>query len=231
MAKKLLLVDNEDLSATIAEIEKKARTKNISISCFPLYIGLPDGNEVINESGAIDINLVKEKLANDYGTTKFDFVACDFKLNDLSIDGVELIRQFNSIRNTQKSDKILYSSELSEIVQEYLDTYKKDGNFDPAWQNFKTLINLDILDFARRENMEDVILNLISKTSEKEDDFITEELLSNPELFFKPLIEVYDGLTFGQIVERINNNDSQSLKFKKKLIQLAISHFAQLENE
>lgn len=231
MSKNLLIIDNEDLTGTISEIEKLSRTKGISIECFPLYIGLPDGNDVINESGEIDIKLVKNKFNDKYGTIRFHMVASDFKLNDENIDGVEIIRQFNNITNTKKASKILYSSELIEIVQEYLDSYKKKSDFDKSWNSFKTLIKLTILDFSKREDVEKNIVNFIEKISEQEDDFIIDQLLGNKDLRFNPSIEIYDGLSFNQIAEKISKNDPSSLTFKKKLIELAISHFGYLENE
>jgi len=231
MAKNLLIIDNEDLSATIAEIDKKAKQKNVSIVCHPLYVGLPDGNDVINSKGEIDINLVKEKFKREYGTIRFHLVASDFQLNDKHIDGVEIMRQFNAINNTIKSKRILYSSELNEIVQGYLDVYKDQGNFDKSWKSFKTLIKLEILDFKSREHIEDSIIMAISRISDQEDDFIVDELLSNPDLTFNPSIEIYEGLTFNQIADKVRKNDSQSLKFKRKLIELTIAHLANISNE
>ena len=71
----------------------------------------------------------------------------------------------------------------------------------------------------------------IEKIGEKEDDFIVDELIGNKDLLFNPALEIYEGLNFEQIAEKISRNDSLSMPFKKKLIQLAVSHFSILENE
>jgi hypothetical protein len=231
MAKRLLIVDNDDLTETISEIEKLAKAKRISIECFPLLIGLPDGNEVI-EDGKISIALVKEKLASEYGSLRFHMIASDFRLNDEHVDGVEILRQFGAITNTRKAKRILYSAELEEIVQEYLDGYKnQQKNFQDSWDSFRTLIKLEILDFTKRENVEQSIVDAIARISEQEDDFILEELLANKDLRFNSTIEIYEGLTFGEIADKICGNDSLSLNLKKKIIQMTISHLAHLENE
>ncbi|RED25221.1 hypothetical protein BD847_1966 [Flavobacterium cutihirudinis] len=229
MSKNLLIIDNEDLTETISDIEKLSKPKGISINCFPLYVGLPDGNDVIDENGEIDMKLVLNKFNAKYGTIRFHMVASDFKLNDKNIDGVEIIRQFNNINNTRKANKILYSSELIEIVQEYLDSYKEKSDFDKSWTSFKTLIKLSIVDFSKREDIEKNIVNFIEKVSEQEDDFIVEYLLENKDLYFNPAIEIYNELSFNEIAEKISLNDPSSLNFKKKLIELAISHFGYLK--
>ena len=232
MAKRLLIIDNEDLTETLSEIEHLAKEKGVAIQCFPFYVGLPDGNDVLDGNGKININLVKEKFHSEYGNYRFHLIASDFKLNDPTVDGVEILRQFNAINNTRTSKRILYSSELEEIVQEYLDGYKNNiKNFQDSWDSFRTLIKLEILDFSRRENIEKNIVDYISKINEQADDFILEELLGNKDLKFNPSIEIFGGLTFGEIAERISANDPSSLNFKKKIIQMTVSHLSYLENE
>lgn len=232
MAKRILLIDNDDLTESIKTLNDIATKKNVAIECYPLLIGLPDGNDVVDKDGKIDINLVLGKFDKLYGTLRFHLIASDFKLNDEKIDGVEIIRRFNAVTNTQKASKILYSSELEEIVQKYLDDYKDEvKNFQESWLSFKTLIKLNILDFTKREIIEETIINYLDKISEQEDDFIVDELFSNPDLTFNPSIEIFENKPFKEIAERITSNDSQSVKFKKRLIQLAVSHFSFLKNE
>ena len=93
------------------------------------------------------------------------------------------------------------------------------------------MIKLNILDFTKREIIEESIINYIEKINDQEEDFVLDELLANSDLIFNPSIEIYEGLTFAEIAEKISANDSQSIKFKKKLIQLAISNIKKKKNE
>lgn len=232
MAKNLLLIDNEDLSETIYQLKEEAKKKSIDLDCFPLYIGLPDGNDVVDNSGKIDLKLVRKKFEDMYGMIRFHMVASDFKLNDEFIDGTDIIKQFNNITNTAKSKKILYSSELEEIVQGYLNDHKKNKKtFDETWDKFKTLIKIHIVDFAKREEMEKKIISSIEKIVDDNNDFIIENLLANGDLEFKGLIEIYQGLTLKEITSKLLENDSQANRFKKKLIELAVSELIELQNE
>lgn len=232
MAKKLLLIDNEDLTETIATIENLSKGKGFEIKCYPLYVGLPSGNDVVDEkTGRIKISLIHEKLKVLYGNTRFNLIASDFNLEDPEIDGIKVLSSLDSQINVKNAKRILYSSQLIDIVEDYLKIYKDDDNFDGAWTKFKSLIRLNILDFLLRDDVEKNIVDKIEKIIEQEDDFILGELLNNPDLTFNPSIEIYEGLTFAEIADKILANDSQSVKFKKKLIQLAISNIGYLKNE
>jgi hypothetical protein len=231
MTKKLLLIDNEDLSETILTIEKLSKEKGFKVICFPLYVGLPHGNEVVDKSGFISIPLVYARLKELYGNTRFHLIASDFNLEDPNIDGVKILSSLNSQINAKNSKRILYSSQLIDIVEDYLKLYKEKNDFDGAWQKFKSLIRLDILDFLLRDDMEKNIIDKLDKIIEQEDDFILEELLANSDLKFNPAMEIYENNTFEEIANKILFNDSLSVKFKKRLIQLAVSHFGFLDNE
>lgn len=232
MAKNLLLIDNEDLTETINELDEHAKKKGIALNCYPLYIGLPDGNDVIdNENGKIDLKLVKQKFEENYGAIRFHMVASDFNLSDDIIDGTSIIKHFNNISNTSKAKKILYSSELEEIVQGYLNDHKKEKkSFDETWDKFKTLIKIDIIDFAKREEIEAKIIAYIEKVEDDSNDFIVENLLENGDLQFKELLEIYKGTNLSDIAAKITSNDYQASNFKKKLIELAISEMIELKD-
>ncbi|RZL46414.1 MAG: hypothetical protein EOP00_15085 [Pedobacter sp.] len=232
MVKQLLIVDNDDQSEAIDRITSLVKTKPFKIECHQFLVGLPDGNDVIGENGRIDMKLVREKFEKEFGARRFHLMAFDVKLNDPEdgVDGVELIRSFNGQPNATKTKKLLYSSELTEIVQGYLDDYKASSNYERAWEKFKTLINLEILDFCQREEYEKKIVYYIEKVLEKEDDYLLDKLRGNQDLTFSPAIEVFQGLNFGQIADKINTNDSEVPKFKKSLIELSVSYFSAIDN-
>lgn len=230
MTKQLLIVDNEDQSDAIDKINSIVKNKPFSINCLQFNVGLPDGNDVISADGRIDMELVRKKYEKEFGFRRFHLIAFDFKLNDPNVDGVTIIKQFNAIGKTRKAKKILYSSELSEIVQDYLDGFRVNIDYEDTWSKFKTLINIEILDFCKKEDYEAKAVSLIEKISEQEDDFILEELRAHRELFFNNAIEVFQDLSFDQIADKIENHDSEAVKFKRKLIQLAIAQLAQLKN-
>ena len=62
MAKRLLIIDNDDLTESIEKINSISKKKNLNIECYPLLIGLPDGNDVVDENGKISQELVLKKF-------------------------------------------------------------------------------------------------------------------------------------------------------------------------
>lgn len=232
MAKNLLIIDNEGLSETVREIKDLCTRKNFAVECYPFYIGLPEGNNVINNEGKIDIELIKREFTNKYGSIRFHMVASDFVLNDEKIDGTNIINLFNNFPNTKKSKKILYSSEIDEIIESYLNKYKEGAaDFENTWENFKTLIRIEIIDFVKRDAIEKKIADNIEKVEDDSDDFIMENLLANSDLKFKKLLEIYEGKTFSEIATLIKQEDSQSVNFKKKLIEYSIANLSELNDE
>ncbi len=232
MTYQLLIVDNDDQTDGIDKIQNLVRSKPFAIECHQFNVGLPDGNEVIDDNGKIDLALVREKFQEQFGTRKFHMIIFDFKLNDPddAIDGVKIIQTFNGFVSTRKSKKMLYSSELAQIVQSYLDDYKSENaSFTDSWKKFQTLIKIDIIDFCRREDYEEKVVEYIPKTVVDNDDFIVSELRGNRDLEFNSAIATYEGKTFEEIADAIDGNDSQATKFKKELIASSIASLVKLD--
>lgn len=232
MAKKLLIIDNEDLTETKEQLEGLAKKEGFAIEVSTFHIGLPDGNSVVNDQGIIDLNLVKEKFLKEFGFKKFQMVASDFRLGDDITDGMHIINFFNGLPNTKNAQKILYSSEIDEVIQQYLDDYKDErADYDETWKKFKILFKLKIVDFSKREDIEIKIVSYLKKNTDQADDFIIEFLLENGGLKFLPIFEIYEDLDLKSIAEKITSADSQSLKFKRKLIELGIAGLLKLDDE
>ncbi|WP_294670595.1 hypothetical protein [uncultured Fluviicola sp.] len=234
--KTLLIIDNDDQTEAIDKINSIAQRFNLGINCIQFNVGLPDGNDVVNEQGRIDLNLVMEKFEREYSSRRFHMIAFDFKLNEPEeeknfVDGVSLIKRFNSLHRLKNSKKILYSSELNEIVETYLNDYRDTSDFESAWGKFKTLINLEIVDFCKREDYEEKVVEHIKKVHDQGDDFLIEELKGNGDLKLNAAVDVYEGLTLNQIAKKIEEDDNLSESFKKKILALTIAHLSHLDNE
>lgn len=223
MKYQLLIIDNDDQKEGIEKILQLVKQKPFTIECHQFNVGLPDGNQVIDEHGRISKKLIIDKFNETYSQRKFHMVICDFKLSDPDIDGIDVVKIFNSLSGTRKAKKLLYSSELNQIVQEYLDDYKKNESFDEAWGKFKALINLEIIDFTKREEYEKRVVESIHKVVEVDNVNIVDILRDHKDLKFNDSIKTYAGMTFGDIAELIEKKDSNSINFQKELMNAAIT--------
>lgn len=225
---RLLIVDNDDQTEGIDEIQSLCKSKSFTIECHQFNVGLPDGRDVLDDEGKIDMKKVRLKFEKMYGRYRFHMIIFDFKLNDDFVDGLTIIKALQGFNITKKAKKMLYSSELDNIVQGYLDRYKdNDSSFDATWSKFKMLIKLDIIDFCKREVYENKVVEYIPKVIEDENDYIVDELRSHPDLKFNNSISTYRGHNLKEIGDLINKKDSSSDNFKRELIQMAIAEMAE----
>jgi len=220
----LLIVDNEDQTDAIEEIYKLVQNKNFTIECFQFNVGLPDGRNVVNpDSGLIEKHQIIKEFNKMYLNRRFDMIAFDYNLDDEKIFGTDVIKTFNGIAKTSRAKKVMYSAELVNIVQEVLEKYKEDQQFDPAWKSFKTLIQIEIMDFCQRDTYEKNIVNLISKSEVDKLNSLIDLLRGSADLSFNDSIKTYSDKTFGEIADLIETNDSLSEKFLEEYFQMSNS--------
>jgi hypothetical protein len=220
----LLIIDNEDQSDAIEAIHEKVKDKNFTIECFQFNVGLPAGGNVINTaSGKIKKSLIISEYNKKYGSRRFDMVAFDYNLEDENIFGIDVIKTFNGLPKTSRSKKIMYSAELTSVVQEQLEKYKEGSPYDPVWNKFKTLIQIEIMDFCEREHYEDKIIDLISKTEPDKTMNLIIKLRASSDLSFNNTIHTYSDKNFGEIADLIEMNDPLSEKFLNEYYELSLA--------
>lgn len=225
-----LLIDNEDQTTSIENIKREANLKRIEVECHQFNIGSPEREDLLTNN-EIDLEKVKKKFNEEFKNIAFDIIAFDWDLDDSKIDGIELIRQFNHLGIRKSSPKILYSGLLRERIQTYCDDYKKEKiDFNELWNKLNTLIKLNIVDFVKRDNYEKDIVNFLSKEEFNSDIFISKELQKFSHLSFQGLYEQFKGMTLGEIAEIIDTDKTRGINFKKEIIEMAISHMIELND-
>jgi hypothetical protein len=138
--------------------------------------------------------------------------------------GIDVIRIFNSLPKTSRSKKIMYSAELTGIVQEQLENYKKGKSaYDTVWKVFKSLIDIEIMDFCERDNYEDKIVSLISKTEPDKIEKLITKLRGSSDLTFNDTIKTYSDKNFGEIADLIEENHILTEKFLNEYYDLSLA--------
>jgi hypothetical protein len=230
MKYQVLIIDNEDQEEGIIKITDLVKSKSFTTECHQFKVGLPDGRKMIDENGRIDMKLVNREFEKEFGSRRFHMILFDFNLNDPDVDGVSLIKTFNNRTSTKKAKKILYSAELEEVVQGYLDTYKNEGEFENAWDKFKTLIKLEIIDFCKKEDYEAKAVEYMPKVDIVDNDYLIDELSSHSDLKFNDSVRNYSGRTLSEIALLIQEGDSGTNNFKKEIIHMAVSLLSDLDS-
>jgi len=228
--KKCLLIDNENQVANMETIVREGKKIGVPIKCFQFNVGSTSNPEFLTDN-KIDLNKVIEEFKKQYGGITFDLIAFDWSLDDDNVNGVDLIRCFQDNKLRRSTPKFLYSGELKDEMESILNQYK-DGNieFKKAWNQIKTLIEIDIVDFKDRGEYEIAIVNYLNNNKPNLETILVKELRNNSDLKFHGNFVKFEGMTFGDIASIVENNPDRSVAFKKELIELSLALLADLKN-
>lgn len=223
MEKNCLIIDNEDQSAEIEKLIRDAANKGITISCEQFNVGSTSMTELLTK-GEIDIEKVVVEYKKRYKGTTFHLAVFDWNLDDDNIDGIELIRQLKHRKVLSRTPKIVISGLLREVLHDIVESGE-----DKMIEKLSALINNDIRGYHERERYEDDIINFFEKTEESLDLIIDEELNRFRDLKFNNsfVSKSFNGKTFGEISELLENNGNIRNEFKKEIVHQVIAYLTE----
>jgi len=229
MERSCLLIDNEDQSASIEEIEREAKKNSLIIKCHQFNVGSTMEPRFLTNN-VIDTGKVTEEFNKQFSNISFDLIAFDWDLDDESINGVELIRIFQQEGIRRSTPKLLYSGVLKIKIEGLLEEYKSGKvDFKTAWKHIKTLIEINIVDFKDRDEYEKSIVLYLKKNSPILEEILLKELRSNKDLKFHGLIGALEGKTFEDVANTIEKRADIAESFKVNLIEQATAYLADIK--
>ncbi|MGV1011768.1 MAG: hypothetical protein ACOYBS_04910 [Flavobacterium sp.] len=228
--KTCLLIDNENQISNIETIEREGKKIGTPIKCYQFNVGSTNNPEFLTDN-KIDLKKVIEEFRNQYGGVTFDLIAFDWSLDDEGINGVELIRCFQENKLRRSTPKLLYSGELKVEMESILNLYKEGKiEFKKAWNQIKTLVEIDIVDFKDRDEYEMAIVNYLHKNTPGLETILVKELRNNSDLKFLGNFEKFENKTFDEIATIIENDPDRSIVFKRGLIEESVAFLADLKD-
>lgn len=229
MEKRCLIIDNEDQSSSIEEIQRLGKSSGLTILCDEFNVGMLSKDEFITDN-KIDINKVINEFKIRHKSHTYHLAAFDWDFGDDIINGVELIRKFQENGLLTKTPKILYSGILKDEISSQLDKFER-GALPKSklitWIN--TLIKVDVKNFVDRISYEREVITQLLKTDETLDLIIEEELKKFPQLIFQNSFtsNSFNGKTFSEIAKAIEENDLMRNQFKKEIVQQVIAYLTE----
>ncbi|WP_128414760.1 hypothetical protein [Flavobacterium sp. Root186] len=228
--KTCLLIDNENQISSIETIEREGKKIGTTIKCYQFNVGSTNNPEFLTDN-KIDLKKVIAEFHKQYGGITFDLIAFDWSLDDDEINGVELIKCFQDNKLRRSTPKLLYSGELKVEMEGLLNLYKDEKiEFKKAWNQIKTLVEIDIVDFKDRDEYEMAIVKYLHKNNPSLETVLVKELRNNSDLKFLGNFEKFENLTFAEIASIIENDPDRSIHFKKGLIEESIAFLVDLKN-
>ena len=224
--KYLILVDEKPQIDTLAKIKNVLKDDGIDLiykefNPTDYLLRLIDGN----------IGFDKDKFIQDIINLGYfkslDSIVCDYNLINDVINGFEIIKIIKEINTTYKKQIILYSAQIEEVISNVL---TKSTTFEDQKNNLTSLINCNI-EFIKREGYDQEVIKNIKK--EKGFDF-EEELIKwfykRDKDVFNYLFPKYQGKSFGEIATELEGKTSDSIDFKKELIEQIVAYLSTIND-
>lgn len=223
--KYLVLIDEKPQLDTLTNIKNILRNDEIDLiyeefNPTNYQLRLSDGNIIFD----------KDKFVQDISNLEYfknlDSIVCDYNLIKDVINGFEVIKIIKEINTTYKKQIILYSAQIKEVISNIL----TGSTFEDQKNSLTSLINCNI-EFIKREGYDQEVIKNIKK--EKEFDFEYELIkwfYKRDKDIFNYLFPKYQGKNFGEIAKELEGKTSDSVDFKKELIEQIIAYLSTIND-
>ncbi|QBA23062.1 hypothetical protein EU348_18520 [Chryseobacterium indologenes] len=228
-----LIIDNEDQTEEIEKLVRDAENIGIHLECHQFNVGNTGYSDILT-AGFIDIEKVVGEYRKKYKNFYFDIVAFDWDLEDENITGVELIRKFTEHKIAKLSPKIVYSGVLDDVIKKIIQDnleFKKSKPIikDAAIAKIKSLVRNRVFEYLDRGQRDPMILKFLKEDIQSTELIIIQTLNKFPDLVFgnRFINKNFEGKTFKEIAEYLENDDLQGNEFKREIIEQVIAYLTE----
>jgi hypothetical protein len=224
MKKKVLLIDNENIDATLESIEEEAmydKELHYDVECLDWFNPV---DRKFYADGEYSFDLARQELIETYLQKKIDVIGCDFNLHatnkTLTYDIIETIRTQN-----KSATIFIYSGGMNRsTLQMFGETGKK-----PAEKYLKVAMTSNISDYINNRNVivENVVEMLKSPSTELQ---IEDFLMTFSSLTLSHTLEIFRGKQLFEIAAEIRKQTPLGKKFTKEIVSRGLSHYVDLNN-
>ncbi len=222
--KKILMLDDGDISQTIENIRGKLRRVGFDISVDVIN---PQDFIFKSQMGGkleIDFDKIKNHINDNYKNEKYDIVACDFSFSSEKLNGYDLIRWvINNSRSSgfkfRNAKFVCYSGEEDKFKEHIINN-----------NELIKLIKLNIHAFYKRDDLVDELSVLVKKVA---DNFSASEyfkclLEQEADREFKNIYPNFSGKKLGEIANEIDSDTYHGKEFQKYMAELTYAHILEL---
>jgi hypothetical protein len=211
--KRILLIDDADVSDILKALKRKAKVKNINLDFDQFNVGSQRLPELITDDGKLDISKVIKYYNSHYERKYFDIIACDYQLSVDNVDGPDLLRQIGTQCFAKGQRFLIYSSLLESIIEEHVqkscNVNGKKFQIDKQLLKYiRHLVNAQYIGFVDREDLVDTLLNhLLDHTSLE--NLLEEAVEKYPDMVLKYGFNHHlEGKKLKDCLNEIYNNDT-----------------------
>lgn len=225
MKKKVLLIDNDNIKATLESIEEYAEADGdlqYDVQCLDWFN--PVDRKFYDDQGEYNFELTRKYLIEEFLEQKIDVIGCDFNLHAthkaLTYKIIETIRQFN-----KSASVFIYSGGMNRsTLQMFGDEGKK-----PAEGYLKIAMSSNICAYVNNKGtLPDRVISILKSPSVELQ--IEDFLMQNESLKLEHSIELFRGKQLFEISKEIRIQSENGIAFTKDIIERGLSHIIDLNS-
>lgn len=224
-----LFIDDEKQDDVFPIIIGEGLKYNLDIKCYQFNVGNQERRDLL-EDEEISLEKVINVFKREFLGIKIDLIAFDWNIGS-GIKGPTLIKHFNDNDVRKNVSKILYSGALEEEVQELCESYRNNTSmpFKTIWNQIKTLISTNTLDFVGKDNYEKKVVQLLKKVDDTFESSIEEELRKFPDFIFKSSFsnEHFKGKTFAEIADIVDGDKNLKNDLTMEITQQIMAYLTE----
>ncbi len=224
MIQKYIIVVDEQ-SQTIVLDKIKDTLKNDGFELIYQELNPTNYTKRDNEDTHFDKQAFSNALINIKYFKMADMILCDYNLIADVVNGYEIIKIIRELKYKQKTKVILYSAQIDGVITDIL---KTDNDFEKQKEKLVALMSYNI-EFIKRDGFDKEVYETIRE--EANFDFETELITwfhKREKDTFNYLFPKYQGKTFGEIAEELENDTYDSNQFKKELAEQIIAYLSEI---
>lgn len=222
MERTLLLIDDRSEHLSVLDNIKTNLKTSKSIDLSTKYLN-PNDQQFWNDQKDPDISKVIEGIKKKLSSLKPSLILVDqYYSANIFFNGIDIIERLRSIPKFKECPIFIISGSRDRIVKEI---FENEGNEKKdKVSNLAKLINLKINRFLDKDFRSEAIEEL-SKV--KIDDILPTKLrdYEGENVVINRFSPKYKTLTFTELADKIENNDSETVNILDEMFELTLSHY------
>lgn len=220
--KHLILIDDNSQSVSLKRIKEILKTDGIEL----IYKEFNPKDYQKREGGDLLFNrdALKESLLDLPYFNYLDSIVCDYNLIEKVINGFEIVKIIKEINPYYKKQIILYSADINTVIKNIIDKN------DDVVNNLEQLTKYNIQFIQKTGYDQDVIKHIKKEKPFNFEDELIRWFYSRKDDEFNYLFPKYKKKRFEEIAKSIELETTESIEFKKDLIEQIISYLSTINN-
>lgn len=224
----ILLIDDKDQSDVINAITLQLRSE------FELeFIAIRTGAAALKKDDAEDLDA--DKLRNEIETQiqnkRIDVALTDFDLESEHINGLDIVQMVHGIRNNVGF--FIYSGNWDKVIKTVIGKEHQTASTEELVDGINKLIHARIINcIGRTEYKEDLVKYIKRDSRDSMEHRLSALLRANGTLKFKSCFPEFNGKTFTEIADIIDNHsDARSEEWIEAVLAQTIAYLVEVNNE